>query len=654
MTLQKLLFAINHKATEDAISEIVKESHICVGAATYKESVVDLLKKTNPDILIIRETLQGTIKMLNLISEIRIECPTVRIIFISFKREKDDLFLESLVNYGIYDIINQDIVTISEIISYILNPRTFRDVSQYLNPSQKISSKIETVPDKSKNKKSLLSLFNINKDEKKIKSKENQLLLSEELPQISIETMRIAIQEEAERKAQADLDKLIKNAVDNSTTEFQLKITEQSNKINELTQALNKKINQESEARETINKLQIEKDDLIRGLEDFKKKTTENMKEYDVQIKNLKSTENPKWYSEQLEIYKKKENDFISKIDEKNNTIKKISEDIKAYISENENLKSELKEIKNTIKNLNDEDYYNIDYKIDLQEIENTHTLTPNSSKNVIVCTGVKSGIGNSTIALNTAIAIAKKNYKTLFIEINKENPILKHYFDYIDNIGLDTACQNILENNIDSVEASIIKPYTLTPENRHLLKIYRKFPASLHFIKFSDDFLLNYTTNIKEILNERALKDLFYYFTMQLKYSYIIIDIPANNNEISDIFLKSGFLVNKLLITLSQDIYNINSAGNLIKNLASDNSLSLIKEANYILNHYNPENELTTKRIAKYLSINYKNILKVSADITGYANSAFHKTPYILSKTKFSLDYENISNKLLEKVENL
>lgn len=101
MTLQKLLFAINHKATEDAISEIIKESHICVGAATYKESVIDLLKKTNPDILIIRETLQGTIKMLNLISEIRIECPTVRIIFISFKREKDDLFLESLVNYGI-------------------------------------------------------------------------------------------------------------------------------------------------------------------------------------------------------------------------------------------------------------------------------------------------------------------------------------------------------------------------------------------------------------------------------------------------------------------------------------------------------------------------------------------------------------------------
>ena len=96
--MQKLLLAINHKDTEEQIKETLKNSFLCVGTATYKEAVIPLLKDSPVDVLVIRDTLQGTLPITQMIDEIRNEHPLTRIVFISRSRPKKDLFLATLVS----------------------------------------------------------------------------------------------------------------------------------------------------------------------------------------------------------------------------------------------------------------------------------------------------------------------------------------------------------------------------------------------------------------------------------------------------------------------------------------------------------------------------------------------------------------------------
>ena len=136
--MKKLLLAINHKETEETIKTMVRDDFLCVGTATYKEAVLPLLKDTQPDVLVLRDTLQGNTPILQMIEEIRIEIPDTRIVFISKLRAKTDSLLAALVSYGIYDIINKDIVPVDEMVSHIIHPRNFRDVSLYYTGVEKV------------------------------------------------------------------------------------------------------------------------------------------------------------------------------------------------------------------------------------------------------------------------------------------------------------------------------------------------------------------------------------------------------------------------------------------------------------------------------------------------------------------------------------
>ena len=138
--MHRLLFAINHRATEAAIAEKVKDDYLMVGAVTYREAVLEKLDTTGADTLLIRETLPGSMDLEKLFKRIRVEYPNVRIIVICSERPKQDPFLKMLVDLAIYDIINSNKPRISEICSYILTPRTFRDAVQYGDFSENSNS----------------------------------------------------------------------------------------------------------------------------------------------------------------------------------------------------------------------------------------------------------------------------------------------------------------------------------------------------------------------------------------------------------------------------------------------------------------------------------------------------------------------------------
>ena len=129
--MKKLLFAINHRKTEEMISEYLAGEYLPVGAVTYKEAIIEQLHATGAETVLIRDSLPGSTSLEGLLKRIRVECPDVRIVLICSHRPKNDPFLQEVVGLAIYDIINSDRPTVAEISSYIKTPRTYRDAAQY-------------------------------------------------------------------------------------------------------------------------------------------------------------------------------------------------------------------------------------------------------------------------------------------------------------------------------------------------------------------------------------------------------------------------------------------------------------------------------------------------------------------------------------------
>lgn len=77
--MKKLLYAINHRQTEDMISEYLSGEYLPVGAATYKEAIIEQLHSTGADVVLIRDSLPGSTSLESLLKRIRVECPDVRV-----------------------------------------------------------------------------------------------------------------------------------------------------------------------------------------------------------------------------------------------------------------------------------------------------------------------------------------------------------------------------------------------------------------------------------------------------------------------------------------------------------------------------------------------------------------------------------------------
>ena len=80
--MKKVLFALNHKATEDFVTERLGPDYIIVNAVTYREAVLSALPGAGADILVFRDSLDGSIDITRLFEQIRTEYPEIRIVFI--------------------------------------------------------------------------------------------------------------------------------------------------------------------------------------------------------------------------------------------------------------------------------------------------------------------------------------------------------------------------------------------------------------------------------------------------------------------------------------------------------------------------------------------------------------------------------------------
>src|SRR5699024_5667105 len=144
-----------------------------------------------------------------------------------------------------------------------------------------------------------------------------------------------------------------------------------------------------------------------------------------------------------------------------------------------------------------------------------------------------------------------------------------------------------------------------------------KKLPAGLHMMLYSNAAL---TEKIR--IDHRAIKDLFFYLTMQAKYSYIIVDLQPDDEEMKDLFLQSGFSTDKLVITANQDTHSIVAVGQMMEHLAVGRAANLVKNVHVILNRYQNAASIKKSDVQKWLKLGGKSIFCLSDDPVVYLDA--------------------------------
>ena len=144
MSKTKILFAIGSREAEEYIMNTlnndIPDEYDFVGAAVYKENLIELINLKKPDILIIREGLDGKVDIFNLAKNITRDFPFIRVIFISADRKIGDKKLAELVGYHIFDIVSGTTVSLNFVIDLVKNPQTFAEASKYLPKKEDLIS----------------------------------------------------------------------------------------------------------------------------------------------------------------------------------------------------------------------------------------------------------------------------------------------------------------------------------------------------------------------------------------------------------------------------------------------------------------------------------------------------------------------------------
>lgn len=644
--MAKILYAINQKDTEDEITERIKDFAVCVGAVQYKEAVLSALTNSEADILLILESLPGTLDFLNLLKNVRIQDPNVRIICILNEREdKQDPMLASLVALGIYDIINQNRISITDIISYIQYPRTFRDASVYYNgvPDGMVQ-KPEVAEEPAEKTSSPGGLFSnlFGGGKSKNKKKPSSGIVISDSPasssaNVDIETLRTAIQEEADRKAQTKVEQIARELTKKETSALRRQLEDASRHLEEV--MAEKKTAEEQNYR-AISELDAVKRELLatnQELSTLKDQSAETISTYKAQIDSLGKTNTTDVFTKKMGEWQKREKEYQSEISV-------LKDQLEAAIAAG----SQAKEMPQLIVGT-PTDFTAVDMSSFIMPDDPADYVTvKNANTHTYLFAGTKHGVGNTTAALNMATALAEKGYKTLFMEFNSHYPMINEYFEFISvPRGIDTAVTGLKSGNRISVDAAIIKPHGIQTGKKALSRAYAKLPGALHFMLFSNNYLQQEKAGGAGSFDSKDLLALFHYLSDQLGYLYVIIDIQPDDDMGRNIYRQCGEAIDQLVLTCTQDPHSITTAGLMINDLARSRSSELVKTMKVLVSGFNTANDLSIGKIAKWLNMSQKRFFQVSDDRVGYYKAAYSMTPYILSGGRFAKEFYDMATEL-------
>lgn len=722
--MKKILYAINHRQTEELISEYLAGNYLPVGAVTYKETIIEKLHSTGADVVLIRDTLPGSTVLESLLKRIRVECPDVRIVLICSQRPKKDPFLQEVVGLAIYDIINSDRPTVAEIASYIKTPRTFRDAAQYgiglpeapimqSTPTPVLVPATQPVREESAVSKKAKDFFtDVAKGFSALKKSTAGSASTASAPeprisagtitaggaQVDFDLLRESIKESEARKAQADLDRLVKEATDKQTAALLAKVSDLEKKVSraEMDTAIAEK--HASSTMEELNALRAERDSLNITLTDTRREMQQAIDMYENQLRDLHDpTNTPEWYSQQSQLWdsQKKsltrgledktreaeeltgkvqflteqlgqQNDIISSLKEQVQRAKDVTlseagsealiGQLRGEISESKSAVTQLEaKLRKAKKELEIAQDGGADYSIPLEEVpqlpDNAVYRVSNDYTKTILFIGAKHGIGTTTVAMNLAAGLAGRGFKTILIEINDNYPMCNQFFEFTHiPFGIEEAAKAIASGEMSKVDKSIIRPHGLRPTKGSLYKTYKKLPAGMHFMLFSNQSLVSRTYEKNSQVTEATMYTLLSFLLKRQQYSHIIVDIQGDDFRTQENLLKSGFQFDKLCLVLTQDPHAVSSAGIQITNLSRAHASSLIAGGEFIINKFAPNAPITQKKIAQILRVGSRQITKLSEDTNGFLSAASAGIPYILNSGHHWMEYDVLRAKICPK----
>lgn len=706
--MQKIVFAINHRQTEDAITEHISSQFRVAGALTYREAVIDNIRETQADALLIRETLPGSVPIETLLKQIRVMFSNTRIIVICSERPNGDPFLKSLVDLGIYDIINSDKPRLPDIISYILTPRTFKDVAQYgvgltSNPAPAQTAPQAQFPLTSPKKEGFIANFKKGIGILMSKSPASSPASApppapvpdiSKGPLIDVDLLRESVKVSEARKAQSELDAMVRDAVDKQTSAL---LKETDNLKESLAKAQAEVSIAESRAvsaMEQVNQIRAEKDELMISLMDSKAETQKIINLYESQLKALNDPINtPEWYKEQSAIWETERarlNSELSAASKERDTLKTKCELLESQAQINSSqivslseelsraketqtagadidgtinqLRTELSEARSDAMRAEAENkkmqeelralrYGGVDYSIpifDVPLLPDDTVYNASESVQKILFLGSKHGVGATTIALNFAAGVAARGYKTLLMEINPHYPLLNQYFEFTHvPYGVNEAVTAVASGELGKVDKAIIRPHGLSPTQSNLIKTYKRLPAGLHFMLFSNKSLVEGNYEKNPLVSEASVFTLVNYLTRQQKYSYVILDVQCDDDRLLKCIYNSGLSIDKLCMVLTQDTHALASAGAQIIEMSRSHLPSLVANGEFIINRYHSSVPITQKKIETMLHINPNQISRISEDTPGFLSAAYNALPYVINKGAYWMAFDDLRTKI-------
>lgn len=317
-----------------------------------------------------------------------------------------------------------------------------------------------------------------------------------------------------------------------------------------------------------------------------------------------------------------------------------INRENKAHVSFNE-VDSKNKDKKNIINKITNP----INEKIQKNTSQKqSFTGTSIANEKIITFIGGKSGVGTTSLAINTAFLLAGMGKKVIYVELNEKFPAVSYWYELGKTTeGIDTCIEYLSKEEYTKIDNSIIKSKEIKEDNSlSMRKNYKKFPNTLDFLFYSKEYL----SGIKNRMDIINTKELYLYLMYQMGYDFVIIDVASDiNNEAT----QNGLIFsNKIFSVITQDV---SSVGYYLFNLNNleNKGINISLKNNFIINRYVQSNFLE-KDIKDW--IEEKEVLIIPDNNRDFINANFKGLPVVLNSNNNNLknSFNNIINNILKK----
>lgn len=138
---KKILFAVDNQKLEDALknhltSKFPGEYIFANIVLQRKDMIINTVYGERPDILIIKDNLAGNEDIYSILYNLRMNYPSIRIVYICQVSEEKYDALQKYIAMGIYDIITSRSISIMDIVNLVVNPLNFSHWGSRISSTQ--------------------------------------------------------------------------------------------------------------------------------------------------------------------------------------------------------------------------------------------------------------------------------------------------------------------------------------------------------------------------------------------------------------------------------------------------------------------------------------------------------------------------------------